>query len=299
MSEGPHSHSQIRELLSRFETLLSELKEAVARLEEQALRDELTGLYNRRALDQRLEEEVHRALRHNRCFSLLFIDVDDFKDLNDSYGHYLGDQVLREIGQTLLANGRAMDVFFRYGGEEFVAILPETKASDALKVAERVRRAVAEHPFAGGAVQVTVSVGVAAFPDHGESVSELLKAADRAQYRAKGRGKNRVYTVGDGDSGDNASHRLNCWLLATPPPGEVRVAVGFSQGQDEPSALWVDGELQPIESATPIGALGAGADRRYVVATGAGRFELFRRDRGWFLRPLWPSENATNPPGSA
>ncbi len=281
MSAGPDS--QIQELLGRFEALLSELKEAVARLEEQALRDELTGLYNRRALDRRLEEEVHRALRHGRSFSLLFIDVDDFKGLNDSYGHCLGDKVLQEIGKILLANGRAMDVFFRYGGEEFVAILPETKTSDAVKVAERVRRAVAERPLAGGAVQVTVSVGVATFPDHGGSVSELLESADRAQYRAKGRGKNRVYTVGEGAG---ALDRLDGRLLSIPPSGEVRVAVGFSQGQDEPSALWVDGELHPIESAMPVGALGAGGDRWYVVATGAGRFELFRRDREWFLKPL-------------
>lgn len=283
MSAGPDS--QIRELLSRFEALFSELKEAVARLEEQALRDELTGLYNRRALDRRLEEEMHRALRHRRPFSLLFIDVDDFKGLNDAYGHCLGDQVLQEIGQTLLAHGRAMDVFFRYGGEEFVAILPETVTADALKVAERIRRAVAERPLAGGVVQVTVSVGVATFPDHGGSVAELIKAADRAQYRAKGRGKNRVYTVSD-VAHEEASGPLGGRLLPLPSSGEVRVAVGFNQDLGEPSALWVDGELHPIESATPIEAPAAGAGRRYVVATGSGRFELFRRDREWFVKPL-------------
>lgn len=286
MASGSDAH--IRELFSRLDGLLYELKEAFFRLEEQALRDELTGLYNRRALDRRLEEEAHRAKRHGRPFSLLFIDVDDFKGLNDAHGHCVGDEVLKSIAGTIVAQGRAMDLFFRYGGEEFVALLPETRLDDAMIVAERIRRAVAESTSAGGVRQVTVSVGVAAFPDHGEDIPTLLRAADRAQYSAKGSGKNRVYKVGaapeeEGLPRDGGREERPLWL---PPPGEVRVAVGFNQGRQEPSALWLNGEVHPITSATALGTAGAGGGPRYVVTAGGGRFELFRRQGQWFLKQL-------------
>lgn len=284
MAAGSDSH--IRELFSRLEALVSELKEAFSRLEEQAFRDELTGLYNRRALDRRLEEEVHRALRQGHAFSLLFIDVDDFKELNDAFGHGMGDEVLKEIGGILVAHGRAMDLFFRYGGEEFVALLPGTKLKDALKVGERIRQAVAEYAFLEGEAEVTVSVGVAAYPDHGEDVATLLRAADQAQYDAKGRGKNQVYTVGGTTSDDGASTSGESRPLPVPPRGEARVAVGFSQENGEPSALWIDGEMHPIESLSEITARLPGVGRRYLVGTQSGRFELFRRNREWFIKPL-------------
>lgn len=283
MAAGSDSH--IQELFSRLEALLAELKEAFSRLEEQAFRDELTGLYNRRALDRRLEEEVHRSLRHGHPFSLLFIDTDDFKDLNDAFGHGIGDQVLKEIGEVLVTHGRAMDLFFRYGGEEFVALLPQTKLNDALKVAERIRRAVAEKPFADGTAQVTVSVGVATYPDHGEDVATLLRAADQAQYDAKGRGKNQVYTVGGATPGDDDPSEEGSRPLPAPPAGEVRAAVGFSPDEGEPSALWIDGEMLSIQSSREIAARAAGIERRYVVDTEIGRFELFCRGREWFIRP--------------
>jgi two-component system cell cycle response regulator len=170
-----------------------------------ALQDELTGLANRRGLQQTLAEEVARALRHGRPLSILMADVDHFKTINDTYGHRVGDEVLREIARLLADNLRSIDKAARYGGEELLVVLPETPAAEAKQVAERVRAAVADHDFmvelteeAGGrCLRLTASVGIASVPRDADNPDKLVAIADRALYDAKHQGRNRVVLADD------------------------------------------------------------------------------------------------------
>ena len=161
-----------------------------------AIRDGLTGLYNRRHFEEVLNTEVIRAVRHKHPASLIFLDVDYFKNYNDLQGHMMGDEALKEIANLLMKRARVTDIVCRYGGEEFVIILPYTDKANARMVAEEIRAHVEAHPFSnreqqpGGAV--TVSLGISECPTDGESGSELLKRADEALYRAKGAGRNKV-----------------------------------------------------------------------------------------------------------
>ncbi len=158
--------------------------------------DELTGLYNYRYLQQRLDEEISRARRYKKTLSFLMIDVDDFKRINDTHGHLVGDSVLRELGEIMKATVREVDVVVRYGGEEFSVVLPETDAAGAFIVAEKIRENVAVHRFKDEdgepTIKVTVSVGVANLPTHADDKESLLRAADDAVYYAKESGKDRV-----------------------------------------------------------------------------------------------------------
>lgn len=155
-----------------------------------AITDELTGLYNRRHFATRLQEEQARARRHGQSFSLLFLDIDDFKRINDTYGHVLGDRVLADLGKLLQKWARSSDLLARFGGEEFVVLLPMTDIHQALTAAERLRAAVAEHSFPRRK-RLTVSVGVASYPTDADSIDELLRMADQALYQAKRMGRNR------------------------------------------------------------------------------------------------------------
>lgn len=166
------------------------------RLETLALTDSLTGVLNRRALEERLAAEMGRVRRYDSNVSLLLIDIDHFKSVNDSHGHLVGDRVLSETAGVLSHAVRAVDIVARYGGEEFVIVLPETSAAGAAVFAERVRELIAEHTFdADGAspLKLTASIGVASYPSPGvDTVEELFLSADQALYRAKGEGRNRV-----------------------------------------------------------------------------------------------------------
>jgi diguanylate cyclase (GGDEF)-like protein len=161
-----------------------------------AITDELTGLYNYRYLQQRLEDEIERARRFGRSVALLMIDADDFKQFNDTHGHIAGDRALAELGGVVRGQVREIDVVCRYGGEEFSVVLPETDEAGAFVVAEKVREAVAAHSFAdvdgvrGHAL--TISIGVAAYPGSSSDRDELLRQADEALYQAKSHGRNRV-----------------------------------------------------------------------------------------------------------
>ncbi len=190
-------------LLTHNRTLMESLKESTVELErlnrrltDMAHRDGLTGLFNHRYFREALQLELARATRYDRRFSLLFMDVDDFKVYNDTHGHLAGDEVLRKLAGILRAGARRSTVLARYGGEEFVALLPETEREGARRYAEAIIEAVAGYKFAGGDTQpsrkVTLSIGVAAFPDDGTDGKSLLKHADDALYRAKQQGKNRV-----------------------------------------------------------------------------------------------------------
>ena len=166
------------------------------RLEALAHTDPLTQLVNRRALTIRLVTEMERVRRYNAPLSMLLIDLDHFKLVNDTYGHMAGDDVLASVATLLQRAVRSVDIVARYGGEEFVIVLPETGRQGATAFAERIRERVSNHGFAIGEAQnihITASIGVATYPSPRlESVEDLFRAADIALYRAKGNGRNLV-----------------------------------------------------------------------------------------------------------
>jgi len=165
--------------------------------ERESQTDFLTSLPNRRFFQDRLDEEFARALRYQRPLSLLIVDVDNFKVVNDSLGHPCGDAVLQNIGKTLAESKRGSDCVARVGGEEFAVILPETDLDGALAAGERVCRDIRERPLqtAEHTLTVTVSIGVSSLMEGTRNSSDLYADADRALYLAKGRGKNRVESL--------------------------------------------------------------------------------------------------------
>ncbi len=167
----------------------------IAEAERLSQTDDLTKLHNARYLRQFLLGEVRRARRYNSSVAALFFDLDDFKHVNDVYGHLVGSHVLMEMAAIILASVRDTDVVARYGGDEFVVILPESEAEQAAYVAERVRRKIERNAFTGGRalrLQLTASFGVATFPAHAQSPQQLVASADAAMYEAKAAGKNCV-----------------------------------------------------------------------------------------------------------
>ena len=165
----------------------------LAEVQRLAAIDELTGLANRRTFETTLNREVARAIRTGEDLSLLLIDVDHFKKVNDQHGHPMGDAVLRYVGRVLATLGREVDLPARYGGEEFAVILPACPADEAVRVAERLREGIAGD---NAPLSVTASVGVAALPHHAATGEALIKAADAALYEAKQTGRNRTVTAG-------------------------------------------------------------------------------------------------------
>ena len=163
---------------------------------ELAVTDPLTGLHNRRYMFGQLEALAQRANKGGAPVAALLLDIDHFKKINDSFGHDVGDEVLREFAVRLASNVRAIDLTCRYGGEEFVAIMPDTTVEDAGRIAERIRRYIGGSPFrvAQGAelLTVTISIGVAVLIGDNDTPEALLKRADEALYEAKAAGRNRV-----------------------------------------------------------------------------------------------------------
>jgi two-component system cell cycle response regulator len=170
-----------------------------------SITDDLTGLYNYRYFSAALSKEIERAARFGRPLSLLMLDLDRFKDVNDTYGHQRGDEVLAEVASRVLRKVRDVDTVCRYGGEEFVVILPETDEAGACKLAERIAQAMRRKGFVSEGypqLQVTVSVGVAVFPQHGASPGVLLRHADRALYAAKAAGRDTWRLASSGATDD-------------------------------------------------------------------------------------------------
>lgn len=186
-------------VLARSAAMAIENASLHRQMEELTIVDELTGVRNFRFFSEKIEEEKKRAVRYNQPLSLIMIDIDWFKKFNDNYGHEIGNEVLVHLVEVIQLYIRDVDILCRYGGEEFIIILPLTAEREALVIAQRIRSEVAQAHYRGQPelpdLKITVSVGVSSFPENGLNEKELVNAVDQAMYRAKGSGKNRVCTV--------------------------------------------------------------------------------------------------------
>jgi two-component system cell cycle response regulator len=190
------------ELLARVRTQIRKkrfterLRDNVQMSIEMAITDALTGLYNRRYMETHLATLIEQAAARGKALTVLVMDIDFFKSVNDTHGHDAGDDVLREFSTRIRKSIRGIDLACRYGGEEFVIVMPETDMAVASMVAERLRRRIATEPFpinqATRTIDVTISIGIAALGGDGDTAGALLKRADQALYRAKRDGRNRV-----------------------------------------------------------------------------------------------------------
>jgi diguanylate cyclase (GGDEF)-like protein len=184
--------AEINSFAARLDSAYKELEASNSRLKEFSFKDEVTGLYNRRFFSVRLEEEVSRCRRFNHPVSVVLLDLDSYKAINDDLGHAAGDDTLREVANILLKHSRGINVISRYGGDEFAVLLVETSKAGARLYADRIRQVLATHPFPHGR-RVTGSFGVASLPEDVTPVTEeLIRAADEALYAAKRAGRNRV-----------------------------------------------------------------------------------------------------------
>jgi diguanylate cyclase (GGDEF)-like protein len=204
LASGPHSTKLAETKQSLAVTVTEHIALAMANLKlretlrNQSVRDPLTGLFNRRYMEESLERELSRAKRNRRSLGVVMIDIDHFKHFNDTYGHEAGDTLLRELGSFLQSSVREGDIACRYGGEEFLLILPEVSIAAALHRADQMRDEFKKKAirYSGKSLgNVTLSFGVALFPTHADTVGTLLRVADQALYRAKGAGRDRVETA--------------------------------------------------------------------------------------------------------
>jgi len=184
--------AEINSFAMRLDSAYKELENTNIRLKETSFKDEVTGLYNRRFFSVRLEEELSRYRRFNHPVSLVLLDLDGFKAVNDEMGHMVGDETLRDIGQILMKHSRGINVVCRYGGDEFAVLLVETTKAGAQLYADRIRQIIESYPFAHR-MPITGSFGLATLPDDDAKTSDdLIRAADEALYVAKRAGKNQV-----------------------------------------------------------------------------------------------------------
>ncbi len=218
---------QLLTILAGQAAITIERTEILHTLEMLAITDGLTQVYNHRYFQMRLEEELRRGRRYGQPVSLMLIDADDFKRINDQYGHVSGDEVLRDLAALLRRSVRETEIVARYGGEEFALILPQTGADQARIAAERVRANVEAHAFRSAdeqPIRLTVSIGIATCPIHGKTSAELVTQADNALYTVKQAGRNNLYMaagamprpVAPGNSPSAASAEA-----ADPDPGRV------------------------------------------------------------------------------
>ena len=194
ISERVHIEAQLRRANRRLQKQLTEIEALQTLLREQAIRDPLTGLFNRRFLEESLPREISQAQREGDSLSIAMVDIDGFKSFNDTYGHTAGDNMLQALAGILIENTRGGDILCRYGGEEFVVVLPGASLETALMRIDACRQAFENKRLRhqGEVLATTLSAGVAAYPLHGSSTHDLLDAADKAMYWAKQQGRNQV-----------------------------------------------------------------------------------------------------------
>jgi len=194
ITERKRMEEELRRANEQLSTQLAEIESLHETLREQAIRDPLTGLYNLRFLTESMKREIAQAIRENNSLSVVFIDIDLFKNFNDTYGHKAGDEVLQALGKMLSMQTRAGDIACRYGGEEFMVIMPSAHTEEAFKRAEQWRRIFESTQIdnKGELLSATISAGVATFPDHGSTDDDIWRAADHALYEAKSAGRNCV-----------------------------------------------------------------------------------------------------------
>ncbi|MGH9868409.1 MAG: diguanylate cyclase [Candidatus Polarisedimenticolia bacterium] len=226
-----------------------------------AITDHLTGLFNRGHFDECLRKELNRCRRYGQSASLLMIDLDDFKGVNDLHGHAAGDTVLRDVGRLLVHRVREIDVAARYGGEEFAVILPETRRTSAFVVAERIRSEVDRHfkrkGLGNADGRLTLSGGISSFPEDADSAETLLERADEALYRAKRDGKNKVAIY--------YKEKRRARRVSLEGRG-IRVQVNGADGADHPACRAVNLSERGIllESSRPL-PLGVGVELRLAL----------------------------------
>lgn len=200
---------ELTDAKAELEQQLHEIQHLQLTLSEQAMRDPLTGLYNRRYMEESLKKEFARALRKDYPVSLVMMDIDHFKKLNDTYTHAAGDQVLQVLGNVLSSHVRVDDYAIRYGGEEFLIIFPQTPYAHACIRANQLRELIEriEVKYNNVVLKITISAGVACFPDHGNTPEAVVSCADIAMYKAKQLGRNRVevYLNGEGMKAENTA----------------------------------------------------------------------------------------------
>ena len=246
-----------------------------------AVTDVLTGLRNRRYFDGALEIEVRRSYRYGQRLTLLMLDLDDFKPVNDRHGHPFGDLVLRRTGELIRQAVRDSDVAARFGGEEFTVILPETDRLGAFALAERIRRFVeedfADRALAGRSVPMTLSGGIATFPDDGEEADALVARADKALYLAKTLGKNRIVLFHSERRREvryPARMRATAWLADQSPREPTRArAINLSRCGALLSAR------RECRTADPVEVTLGGESRDWVIPGRVVRVEESRRSR--------------------
>ncbi len=189
---GAMKNKELRDELIRQKRQVEDLLSKVGIM---AITDPLTGIFNRRHLESELEKEFSKRKRYKQAITCLILDVDHFKRVNDSYGHKAGDMVLKELAQRLKQSLRQVDIVARWGGEEFVIVLPQVGRDDAVKSASRIHALVSNAKFENIDEPITVSIGVSCVSDSINTAEELIDAADRALYQAKKNGRNRVELV--------------------------------------------------------------------------------------------------------
>lgn len=189
---------ELLKIVSDFAAVAIQNAHNFRRIQELTIRDDLTGLANFRQMQSVIKQEFIRSQRYHKSFSLVFIDLDHFKKVNDEHGHLIGSAVLVEVAELILQQIRKVDIAARYGGDEFVVLLPETQKDAGFLIAERIRSAIEAHVFQtekGLALKLTASLGVAAFPEDASQSEEILSLADKAMYEAKASSRNKVVAV--------------------------------------------------------------------------------------------------------